>query len=440
MSAATDSKISVVIPVYNSSAELELCLAALRGNSITPVEILVVDDGSTEDIGSVARRFEAEVLSTGGRRGPATARNRGGARAIGDILFFVDVDVIVQPDTLARVAAHFADPDVAAVIGSYDDSPAARQVLSQYRNLMHYYTHQHSSRHATTFWSGCGAIRRDVFLLLNGFDASYLKPAIEDIELGYRLTSAGYHIVLDHQLQVKHLKRWTLTNMVRTDVLDRGIPWTRLILRAGRMPDDLNLRWTQRLSVLLVAMALLLGIIATAQQGGRFFTPVAGTVLLCIGSFWVSEAVAPNSLGIRIALAASFVTFAILASVHSLYLPIALIGAGYTFLFAREFISRRRPWWKRALGLIYGTYLLAALVYMVLQIPHSPFALVLSGLLGMNVLLNARFYAFLLSRLGGLCGFALIPFHFLFYLYSGLSFALGAIQHYSTRRRSAPVD
>jgi GT2 family glycosyltransferase len=430
------ARISVVVPVYNSSTEVSICLGALRGNTLQPFEILVVDDGSTEDVASIARAYGAEVLSTGGRRGPASARNQGGAAARGDIIFFIDVDVVAQPDTLAKVVQNFTDPKVDAAIGSYDNAPAAPQLLSQYRNLMHYYTHQNSARQATTFWSGCGAIRREVFLAVGGFDGSYCKPAIEDIELGYRLISAGYQIVLDYGLQVKHLKRWTLTNMVKTDVIDRGIPWTRLILRAGRMPDDLNLRWAQRASVLLVGVALLLGVYLTLESGGRFVTPAAGILLLSIGSFWVSEAAPPGCTSIRLALALSLGTFGVLAFVHDLELSFFLLLAGYVFLFVREAVGRRQRKWKRWMGLVYGVYLGATFVYMVMQVPHSPFVLALSSVVALNLLLNARFYRFLMLHVGGLRGLALIPFHFLFHLYSGISFALGAIQHYAARRKS----
>ena len=68
---------------------------------------------------------------------------------------------------------------------------------------------------------------------------------------GARLKSAGGRIRLDAAIQVQHLKCWTFANMLKTDIFDRGVPWTRLILRTGSMPNDLNVRWSQRLSVLL---------------------------------------------------------------------------------------------------------------------------------------------------------------------------------------------
>ena len=150
-------------------------------------------------------------------RGPAAARNTGAQAASAPLVFFLDADVAVHPDTFGRAVARFeADPGLAALFGSYDDCPAAPGLVSQFRNLLHHYVHQQGSfvddaRPARTFWTGCGAIRRQVFLDLGGFDPQlYRRPAIEDIELGYRLTRAGCRIDLARDIQATHLKRWTL--------------------------------------------------------------------------------------------------------------------------------------------------------------------------------------------------------------------------------------
>ena len=161
----------------------------------------------------------------------------------------------VQPDTLGRVAARFREtPSVDAFFGSYDARPGAPNLVSQYRNLLHHYVHQTGNEEASTFWSGCGAIKRSVFLEVGGFDASYGKASIEDIELGARLRRAGHRIALVKSIQVTHMKRWSLWQMVQVDVLKRGIPWTLLVLRQGKIPNDLNLRHGQRLSALLATV------------------------------------------------------------------------------------------------------------------------------------------------------------------------------------------
>lgn len=251
--------ISVIIPVHNGAQDLKSCLEAVRTSTYPHYECIVVDDGSTDDSLAVARRLADKIIALPSRGGPARARNVGARSAAGDILFFIDVDVCITPRTLEQVAESFAqDPAVDALIGSYDDAPAGANFISQYKNLFHHFVHQQANEQASTFWSGCGAIRRELFLQVGGFDEDYTRPCIEDIELGYRLHAAQRVIRLNKNLQVKHLKRWTLWGLLKSDVLDRGIPWTILMLRSKHIPNDLNLRAGQRISAVLAYLLLFL--------------------------------------------------------------------------------------------------------------------------------------------------------------------------------------
>jgi GT2 family glycosyltransferase len=251
-------RVSVIVPVCNNSRDLEQSLAAVLSSPYPNAELIVVDDGSIDDSALVAARLGARVLHLDRNSGPSSARNLGAREATGDILFFVDADVVVAPDAMERVAGTFeSSPNTAAVIGSYDENPRAKGLVSEYRNLLHHFVHQHGEPAASTFWSACGAIRRSVFEEVGGFDEQRFPRCIEDIELGYRLRRAGHDILLDKGLQGTHLKRWTLRSMIRTDVCCRAIPWTRLILETKSAPDDLNLRDGQRASVGLLGIAIL---------------------------------------------------------------------------------------------------------------------------------------------------------------------------------------
>lgn len=265
--------ISIIIPVYNGAVYLEACLKGIRELRPAPRECIVVDDGSTDGSARIARAAGVTVVSTSGRRGPGFARNLGASIARSEILLFIDADVVVPADTLKRLATRFAeDPARDAVIGSYDQDPASTDLLSQYRNLLHRYTHQRGQARTCGFWTGCGAMRRAVFRAYGGFDETHTRPRIEDVELGTRLRQAGRQVWLDKKLQVKHLKRLRFWAMVKTDLVDRAIPWTLLILRSSQMPADLNLQWGQRLSVLAsgwAALALVLSAISAAAFGGR---------------------------------------------------------------------------------------------------------------------------------------------------------------------------
>jgi len=249
-------EISVVIPALNCRKQLELCLAALARSERRPDEVIVVDDCSSDGTGDAAREWGATVLRTSRTSGPAVARNLGAFAARGGVLFFLDADVCIHADAIARAeAALDADTSICAVMGMYDDTPAAPGMVSRYRNLLHHWVHLTGNRKASTFWAGCGAMRRDAFEAMGGFAASYTRPCIEDVELGTRLKSAGHGLALDPSIQGTHLKRWTLRTMLQTDLFWRAIPWVELILERGSPPDDLNLRWKERASVALAWFA-----------------------------------------------------------------------------------------------------------------------------------------------------------------------------------------
>jgi cellulose synthase/poly-beta-1,6-N-acetylglucosamine synthase-like glycosyltransferase len=254
----------VVVPAYNAGRDLEHCLEALARSTYTHFDVLVVDDGSTEAIKPLVDRFGYRYLRMDGPGGPARARNRGVQQTESEFVIFVDADVCVHPDAIERIMQNFAaDQDLAAVIGTYDDAPADPGFFSQYRNMFHHYTHCQSAGQVATFWSGCGAMRRDVFIRYGGFDEQrYRRPAIEDIELGTWVAADGGRIVLDQTIQCKHLKRWSFSNMVKTDVCQRGIPWIDLMLRSGKAVKTLNVTWSQRLSVGLVFAACALVVLA----------------------------------------------------------------------------------------------------------------------------------------------------------------------------------
>lgn len=277
----TALEISIIVPVYNGGTDFRRCLAAVGTANPPALEILVVDDGSTDDSAASAREFGACVIQTPvPRGGPAIARNLGAARARGNILLFVDSDVVLKPDACVRLKQAFSDPQLAACFGSYDDTPAAAAFPAQYKNLLHHYTHQHAREDSANFWAGCGAIRADVFRSIGGFKTTFTRPCVEDIELGYRLARSGLKIRLDKGLQVTHLKAWTLGSMIRSDFFDRALPWTRLLKQTREIPADLNLGTANRVSAALCWLLLLVLLGALLYPLALFVVPVIVITLL----------------------------------------------------------------------------------------------------------------------------------------------------------------
>lgn len=259
--SVTAPSLSVIVPMYNAEKLIERCLApllAMLGRDEID-EIIVVNDGSTDRSAEVVRQYASvHLIAMEAQGGPGAARNRGAPAAQGDYLWFVDSDVIVA-DNAARVLCEtLARTRPAAVIGSYDDQPGANNFLSQYKNLVHHYYHHRGKDRASTFWAGCGAVQRSLFLQLGGFDAErYRYPSIEDIELGYRIGDAGGIIALERRLQGKHLKEWRLVNLLHTEVFRRALPWSRLMLERKDVTDDLNVGKGERLRAVLTGTVLL---------------------------------------------------------------------------------------------------------------------------------------------------------------------------------------
>jgi GT2 family glycosyltransferase len=242
--------VSVIIPVHQAGFSFQECLQSIQASTLQPEEVIVVVDGGNDEAVQIAGQFGVRVVRMTTPSGPAAARNWGARLAQGDLLLFIDSDVTIPPTAIAAIVQRFRTrPNLQAVIGSYDDAPSAPNFLSQYKNLLHHYMHQNAKEEGSTFWGACGAIRRDVFLESRGFDERYRRPSIEDIEFGYRLRAAGHRLYVDKQLQVTHHKRWTAFVLFQSDFFCRALPWTALILRSGRLDNDLNIDWASRIKV-----------------------------------------------------------------------------------------------------------------------------------------------------------------------------------------------
>ncbi len=300
--------ISVVMPMWNAASYLDLVLPPLQRALADSrvLEVLVVDDGCTDDGPQRARAAGFTVIPSGGRLGPGACRNLAACRARGDLLLFIDADVVMHDDVPELVVAHFERrAEVVALFGAYDDRPHARGIVSRYRNLLHHFTHFAHEGEASTFWAGCGAVRRTAFLAAGGFDSDYYKvPSIEDIELGYRLRRAGGVILLTPEIQGTHLKRWTFRGMLQTDVFRRALPWGRLLQHPELAGAVLNVSNAERLK------ALIGGAFFAAAIAGLIHTPFLGAAmaLLLVAALtsWPFYWVVAQSAGLLTALAALF--------------------------------------------------------------------------------------------------------------------------------------
>jgi GT2 family glycosyltransferase len=250
----TETQVSLVVPIHNSAATISDCLTAVTKFTTAPAQVILIDDGSIDNSAELASRFSFQLVRLEANLGAAAARNRGAALACSQIVFFLDADIVAPPDTIEHLVRIFdTRPDISAVFGSYQKETVPKNFVSDYKNLLHHFTHQTSAENAATFCAGFGAIRREVFEAYGGFNESQL--ALEDIELGYRLHRAGRPILLDKTLQFTHCKTYSLGSLVVSDVLNRAIPWTQLMLGQRIFRNDLNTK-NNNIASVVAAFAL----------------------------------------------------------------------------------------------------------------------------------------------------------------------------------------
>jgi GT2 family glycosyltransferase len=231
--AAAKPRLSVVMPVYNAENTLAECLTRLCNSSFGDFEIVLVDDGSTDQSRAIGVNFPVRLVPTQGRVGPAAARNLGARAAEGDVILFIDSDVMVRKDTLDVLVERMNQGDIEGVIGVQAADMRHRNLVSQYKNLWMRWTYLRKQGDVPLFYTTAAAIRRDAFLRAGGFDQGYATPNVEDTAFGQKLARLGIRVRVEPALEVEHVKRYSLTGLLRTD-FDRAVSLTRLKLRARR--------------------------------------------------------------------------------------------------------------------------------------------------------------------------------------------------------------
>lgn len=315
------TRVNAIIPAYNAAWCVGRAIGGLLAAGFDASEIIVVDDGSTDRTRELAGSLGVRLIAMPGNGGAAAARNTGAAAADADVLLFVDADVLVYPDVRARLVDAFqASMALDAIFGAYDDKPECRGAVSQFRNLLHHFVHLHGPERPHHFWTGCGAVRATSFERLGGFNPGLRM--MEDVEFGLRLTSTGGLVQLDRGLRGKHLKCWTLPSMIRMNIFDRAIPWSRLLLFRHGLVDEFNIDQRHRASAIMVVLMLIA--LALAPFEPRALVPGAAALAGFLGLNWSFHALMFRSAGWWTGLAA--------VPLHLVHMICAMTGLGWTIL------------------------------------------------------------------------------------------------------------
>ncbi len=197
--------VSVVVAVFNGAKTIAQTLKAISNQNYShPYEVIVVDDGSTDATATILKQFPQVKYFYQSNQGPAVARNQGASLAAGAFIFFTDSDCVPQSDWIAKGAAHFKDPTVAVVAGSYGianpEFILARvihdEIIFRHRELMPVYP--------KVFGSYNFGVRKKIFKEVGGFDTTYRYPSGEDNDLSYKIIKAGHKIYFEKESRVEH--------------------------------------------------------------------------------------------------------------------------------------------------------------------------------------------------------------------------------------------
>ncbi|QQR92101.1 MAG: glycosyltransferase [Candidatus Iainarchaeum archaeon] len=261
---ATHSKASasIIIPAYNAAKTIADCLDALKQQTISPKEIIVVDDGSKDNTSKVVATFSNVKLTSQANAGPARARNVGAKAAKGDIIIFLDSDCVPEKNWLEEMLKPFEDAKVAGVQGAYKSKQ--KSIVARFDQLDIEYRYERMKRAEKLDWIGSysAAYRRDIFLKENGFDESFPKASGEDAELSYRMAEKKYRLIFAPSAIVYHThpeKFWKFLDIEYFRAYWRMRMYIKHPLKAVK---DSYTPQTLKISVMLGAMMLAGGLLS----------------------------------------------------------------------------------------------------------------------------------------------------------------------------------
>jgi len=217
--------ISVVIPAFNAEVTIGKCLGSLYAQSVKPLEIIVVDNNSTDNTKDLVLQIfdnQKEIPACcldENRQGPSFARNYGAIRAKGEIIAFIDADCIADPSWLCRLSESFDSSDIGAVAGSiigFDDETAIGKFHAMFtmRGLPQSQMFHEFNLVSGGFPTANFAIKKHLFEAIGGFDEA-LPIYSEDYDLCARTYKAGLNIFYNKEVKVFHQHRQNLTSTWR---------------------------------------------------------------------------------------------------------------------------------------------------------------------------------------------------------------------------------
>jgi glycosyltransferase involved in cell wall biosynthesis len=210
--------ISVIIPNHNGEKTIALCLDGALASHYANYEVIVVDDCSSDSSVSIIEKYPCKLIRLSEHGGASKARNTGARNSTGEVLFFIDADCIMQPDTLAKASAAYLEhgPGV-SIGGTYSRLPYDQNFFSVFQSVFIHYSETKNCLNPDYIATHAMLISADLFQKSGGFNEQFL-PILEDVELSHRLKQMGYSLRIDPHIQVQHIFNFTLVKSMRNGV------------------------------------------------------------------------------------------------------------------------------------------------------------------------------------------------------------------------------
>ncbi len=256
--------ISIIIPVRNGSRTLDSCLRSIKRSYYKNYEVIVVDDHSTDQTVEIAKNYQCIVLETGDGHGANNARNFGARNANGEVFVFIDSDIVIARETLLSIIETLEESQIDAVVGLYTARHKHESFVSQYKNLWVRYSYIKSPPAIDWLFGAISGIKRQAFEKLGGFNTDLLaRHGHDDIELGKRFARASLNIVLNMEIEVEHLKEYTLLSFIKNE-FHRSVGFAALATKLGETTKSMTRGFVNVYPTFIISTILSVVIVALA--------------------------------------------------------------------------------------------------------------------------------------------------------------------------------
>ena len=266
--------ISIVIPNHNNAETIGLCLDAVYASTYTAFEVIVVDDYSIDDSVAIINRYPCRLLCLTEHGGASKARNTGAENSRGEVIFFIDADCLLQPDTLATAVAAYQEEGPAVVIGgTYTWQPYDRDFFSRFQSIYIHYSETKDAADPDYLATHAMLISAEQYRKSGGFDEKIL-PILEDVEFSHRLKRLGVSLRMKPDIQVRHIFNFSFLRSMRNGI-KKSKYWSLYSIRnKDLLADSGTASQAFKFNVLSCFITALLLLLTILLQHWFLFVPI----------------------------------------------------------------------------------------------------------------------------------------------------------------------